>query len=494
VLVSAGNDGALRYTSAQGGKPLAHFGAHAGPITGLVYSPNNNQVYTTGQDGTLRFWFAPPTASRSLTAAFQAPLSALTLSPDGSQVVVAAGKLVRVAALNTGTTMRDLAPAPAAVTSVAATSAANLVAAAADRRALVWQSRNGQLLAQPVAHGGAVTGVAFHPAGTQLATVGKDGMLRLWAMPPVPQRSLPQPYTVRAAVLSPDGKRLASGGADKVVRLYQVNNLEKTERQLSGHTAAVNAITFSPDGKSLASAGDDEAIRFWDLAKGEQSALIGAHTGPVASLVHVGTTLVLSASADGTVKLWQVPAAGARPSFSHAGAVTAAALSPDGSKLLTGCADKQVRLWDLGNGQLERTWSGPALAVQAVAFSPKGDRVAAGSADKSVHVWEAGSPREVKKFVNLPAAVQTVALSADGKHAVAGLADGSVRVFDLAAGKEVNAITGHKGAVNALACTIKGDQALFGGAEGVVHLQGLTAKAPASTWKHGSAISAGAIT
>jgi WD40 repeat protein len=489
VLVSAGADSTLHYFNAPDGKPLARFAAHTGAVTGLAYSPGNNLVFTTGQDGTLRFWSTPPVASRSLAAPFKDALTALALSPDGAQVVVASDKLVRVAALANGQTTRELTGAPAAVGVVAASPGSALVAAGSDRRVLVWQTKDGKLLGQAVAHTGAVTGLAFNPAGNQLVTAGKDGKVRLWTMPPVAPRSLALPDVVRAAVLSPDGKSLAAAGADKVVRLYTLDNLKMPQRQLSGHTAPVNALALSADGK-IASAGDGGVIRFWTQAKGEQTAAIGAHTGPVHSLALVGTTLVLSASADGSVKLWQTPPPAGKATLSHAGPVTSAVLSPDGAKLLTGCDDKQVRLWNLTTAAVERTWTGPTLAVQAVAFSPKGDRVAAGSADKAVHVWEAASNKEVKKFDNLPAAVQAVALSSDGKHAAAGLADGSVRVFDLAMGKEVNAITGHKGAVEAVLFTAKGDQVVYGGAEGVVHVQPLTAKAPAATWKVGAAVRA----
>src|SRR5262249_17765047 len=157
-----------------------------------------------------------------------------------------------------------------------------------------------------------------------------------------------------------------------------------------------------------------------------------------------GGNQVLSASADGSVKVFASPAEVGKGVFSHAAAVNAAVLSPDGTRLLTGCADKNARLWNLANGQVERVWTGPTLGIQAVADRPQGNRGAAGSADKSLFVWEANSPKEVKKFVNLPAAVHAVALSPEGKYAAAGLADGSVRLFDIASGKEVDTYTAHK--------------------------------------------------
>jgi WD40 repeat protein len=490
VLVSGSSDTTVRFTNTPDGKSLAHFAAHAGAVTGVTWNPAGNVVYTTGADGTLKFWTLPPVATRHLANPLMAPVSALALSPDGAQIVAASGKGVRLATLANGQTVKDLVGAPEAPTCVAASPGSAFVAGAAGRRVVLWQTKTGEVVVQPVAHGGGVTGLAFNPPGTQMATVGKDGVLRLWAVPPTPARSLTQTDAVRAAVLSADGKRLATGGADKVVRLYTLDNLKMPERQLSGHTAAVNAVAIRPDGKMLASAGDDEVIRFWDLAKGEQVAQIGAHTGPVSTLVFgAGGAQVLSSSADGTLKVFAAPAPGAKGVFSHAGEVVAAALSPDGARLLTGCSDKQARLWNLTTGQVERGYAGPTLGILCVAYSPLGTHVAAGSADKSLTVWEAASNKEVRKLANLPAAVHSTSLSPDGRHVAAGLADGSVRLFELATGKEVSSFAAHKGAVNALLFTAKGDQLISGGADGLVQARVVTPKAGAVTeWKHGAGV------
>ena len=146
---------------------------------------------------------APP--SRPLPAHTDA-VTAVTLSPDGAQVVVASDKLVRLAALANGQTTRELTGASSAISSVAASPGTALVAAGADRRVLVWQTKDGKLLGQAVAHGGAVTGQAFNPAGNQLVSAGKDGKVRLWAVPPVPPRSLVLPDVVRAVRRSREGR------------------------------------------------------------------------------------------------------------------------------------------------------------------------------------------------------------------------------------------------------------------------------------------------
>src|SRR5262249_36599632 len=151
---------------------------------------------------------------------------ALALTPDASQVVVAAGKGVRLARLSDGQTTRDLTGATGNLRCVA-TAGPGLVAAGSDaREVLVWAAQGGQLQPSPalrvLAHDAAVTGVAFNPGGNALASAGKDGVVKLWALPAASPRVLPHPDAVRAAVT--DGKQVVTAGADKVVRIWALAN------------------------------------------------------------------------------------------------------------------------------------------------------------------------------------------------------------------------------------------------------------------------------
>src|SRR5947209_444543 len=73
--------------------------------------------------------------------------------------------------------------------------------------------------------------------------------------------------TVLAVAVSPDGKSLASAGADKSIRFWEVAT-GKPGRVIR-HTHEVYALAFSPDGKRLASGGADRAVTLWDVASGE---------------------------------------------------------------------------------------------------------------------------------------------------------------------------------------------------------------------------------
>jgi WD40 repeat protein len=454
LLVSAGSDRTVRFWDPARGQAVAAYGAHAGPVASIVFHPTANTLATAGADGVLKYWNLPPVPPRSLAAPHAGDVACTTLSADGATILSGgADKVVRLSNFANGQAVRTLEGAPLAVQSVAG--GGPLVAAGAGGRLLVWQAADGKLLANLPAHAGTVAGLAFHPAGNQLVSGGGDGLLKLWTLPPAPERTLTHPDAVLAAVVFGDGKRLVTGGADKVVRTWNLAAPQQPERQFSGHAAAVRAVAVAPGSQTLASAGDDETIRFWNPGNGQQTAVLGAHAGPILGLAYHPNGQILSASADGSLKLWQAPAAAGKQ-FAHPGEVTSAVLSPDGTRLLTGCSDRQVRLWNLASGQVERSFAGSTLGVLAVAFNPAGTRVAAGSADKTVRVWDAASAKEVKSFP-LPAAVGAVAFAPDGKAVAAGLADGTIRLLDPSAGKETKSLAGHTGAVHSLAFTPKGD-------------------------------------
>jgi WD40 repeat protein len=76
-------------------------------------------------------------------------------------------------------------------------------------------------------------------------------------------------------------------------------------RELRGHTDEVFAAAFHPDGRRLATGGRDRAVWLWDLERGEEVARLGGHMSFVWSLAFSkgGATLV-SGSGDATLRLW----------------------------------------------------------------------------------------------------------------------------------------------------------------------------------------------
>jgi WD40 repeat protein len=118
-------------------------------------------------------------------------------------------------------------------------------------------------------------------------------------------------------------------------------------------------------------------------------------------------------------------------------AVRSAAVSPDGSRIVSGNDDHTARMWDANTGSFIRALDvggdGPAWSV---AFSPDGRWVATGSENGIVQVWDANTGAKIGVPMPHTAAVHSVAFSDNSQWVVTGSADGAVRVWDAISGKE----------------------------------------------------------
>jgi WD40 repeat protein len=112
-------------------------------------------------------------------------------------------------------------------------------------------------------------------------------------------------YAAGHVAVSPDGRRIASGLGDRTVRLWDAETGHLLDI-LRGHSDLVLDVAFSPDGHDLASASYDKTIRIWDLATKRHRVLRG-HDAAVLRLAWRGPDHVVTASPDGTIRLWDVP-------------------------------------------------------------------------------------------------------------------------------------------------------------------------------------------
>jgi WD40 repeat protein len=209
---------------------------------------------------------------------------------------------------------------------------------------------------------------------------------------------------VLCLALSADGKKLASGGCDRIVHVWDLSGGYAKIKELppiENHADWVFGIAFTPDGKRLATASRDKTAKLWDIDAKESILTFPDHQNPVyAVTVKADGTVGYSVGEDNQLRSWKAAAEGKqiRTSGGHGRVILKLVTHPKQPLLATCSADQTVRLWNADNGAAVRTLSGHADYVYAIAISPDGNLIASGSFDGEVRIWKVKDGSLVKSF------------------------------------------------------------------------------------------------
>jgi WD40 repeat protein len=228
---------------------------------------------------------------------------------------------------------------------------------------------------------------------------------------------------------------------------------------LRGHAGTLWAAAFAPDVALLVTASDDGTARLWDAASGAELAVL-RHDGLVNQVVFApdGRRL-LTASTDNSARLWDA-ATGAPVATlkGHEGFVQSAAFSADGRRIVTASWDNTARLWDAAAGAPQAVLRGHASWVTAASFSHDGTRVVTASTDDTARLWDATSGAAIAVLLGHEGRLTSAAFAPDGQRVVTASEDRTVRLWDARNGAAIGTLRGHEGLVQAALFSPDGKQ------------------------------------
>lgn len=314
-------EGTLNETKGRLDATTAAANAAEQPIRRVAFSPDSTRLATVGDFPSAQLWDAVSGAGLASYSAGTGSLSSVAFLPESRVLTVAAdGTLVAW----------ETSPPWTLALSIGGDDQPSLIA---DR----------------------VTSLEFNADGTQLLVAGgvpsRSGEVAIFQVADGARiLHLPQAHddVVHAARFSPDGRRIASAGADKFLKTFEIATM-KPLRRFEGHTNYVLGVAWKGDGLEIASAGADAAVKVWDADSADQKQSIVGFTRPVTAVEYRGAT----------------------------------------DEIVTSSGDRQLRVHNAANGGLVRTMASVPAWLHGLDVSVAGDLVAAGDADGVVHVWNA---------------------------------------------------------------------------------------------------------
>jgi len=505
-LITAGQDGAIRFWDVETGKLLRVLMAHDSGVTALVWSPDHKTLASASYDKTIRLWNPETGKVTKVLRGSTVGISHLAWSPDSARLASAGrGRSVQIWSIKTGKIAGSLKLTDNVRTIAWGTESGVLATGSDDGNVSLWNVRTGR----PYGHypleqykykgkfrTHRVHAMAWSPTGTKILAVGfSNGKIKLWksrtkiftkTMMLENKDSRRRTRTTSPSWIewSPDGKTLAVsdyGGYGGLVWFWNAATGKMIRKVKDGST--VRRIAWSPDGKLVATAVDDSTSSIIESETGEairkiQSTRLRGAARPGFSAD--GKFMAYSCG-DKTIRIWdiekckQVSVISLPSNLKY---VTAIKWSPDATKIAVLAHEHgAIRVVDVKSGVVSTTLGSEYGRLYGLAWSPDSSKLFASEGPRKrdgigkIQAWDVAESKALFSLTDKKISTHYgLAITSDGKTLASTASRGRVYLWNLAEKKLIRAIPADERSVRGMTFSPDGKKLATCGEEKIVKI------------------------
>lgn len=261
-LATGQSDGTARIWDLGQGVESRVLKGHGASVASIALNADGQRLATTSYDKTIRLWGFPGGEPQAVLQGGGEALGQAVFTPDGRALLASAGVGLIRRWKSSGAPDGELKAGGLTATDLAVSPDGRYLATVLEKDVSIWGARRGDRIHQ-LTHPADVVRVAYSPDGTQLLAGCEDHLAYLWDLR---QEKVARTFrlddTVGSVAFSRDGTRIALGGWDGAVAVYDPATGRQVAAGVQG-AGGINAVAFSPDGRRLATAGGDGAAHLW---------------------------------------------------------------------------------------------------------------------------------------------------------------------------------------------------------------------------------------